>query len=115
MHAGYLSEAEALVHPDRHLVPSGIGVEGMTPEVGPNIRLARHDTVVLASDGLTDNVYESEIVEALRKGPLVEQLNGLVELTRGRMAAADDSVDVDTGELAIGKPDDLTVIAIRRR
>lgn len=111
VHAGLLSEEDALVHPERHLVSNGIGIEGMTIQVGPKVRLARRDTIVLASDGLTDNVFEAEIVETLRKGPLSRQLDRLVHMTRERMDAALSAPESD----AIGKPDDLTVIAVRRR
>lgn len=109
LHAGLLSEEDALRHPERHLVSNGIGIENMTIQVGPKIAFARRDTLVLASDGLTDNVFETEIVEALRKGPLDRQLEVLATMARDRMRAAICRGD----ESELGKPDDLTALAVR--
>lgn len=42
----------------------------MRIDVGSALQLAPRDTVLLASDGLSDNLHVSEIVERIRKGPL---------------------------------------------
>lgn len=107
--SGVLTESEALAHPDRNLVASGLGVRGMTAQVGSREPLLPGDTVVLATDGLTDNVFEEEILEAFRGGSLERGVATLVELARVRM---EGPIPGPEG-LTIGKPDDLTVLAMR--
>lgn len=109
--AGVLTELEALLHPERHLVSSGVGVEGMTIEVGPKTPLRARDVILLCSDGLTDNVFEAEIIEGMRRGPLPESLLRTADLATERMI---DPFRIPTGH-AIGKADDMTIVAIRRR
>ena len=112
--AGLLSEEEALHHPERHIVSNGIGIDGMSIHVGPRIPLARRDTLVLATDGVTDNAREAEIVDALRRGPAVTGVGALVATCVDRMerAARDEPAPDDR---LLGKPDDLTLLALRRR
>ena len=65
-----------------------------------------HDTVLLASDGLFDNLFIDEIVNTIRSGPLVAAADRLVERVQARMqgqGAADQPC----------KPDDLTVVLFR--
>jgi serine/threonine protein phosphatase PrpC len=78
----------------------------MRVEVGPAVQLAARDTVLLASDGLFDNLYSDEIVAAIRTGPLVAAADRLVERVQARMKGADKS-DKPC------KPDDLTVVLFR--
>ncbi len=55
---------------------------------GPAHRMAPRDTLLLASDGLFDNLLPDEIVEAIRSGPL-DQLNRLAcRSGPGRMATS---------------------------
>lgn len=68
--AGMLSEREALAHADRHLVSNAVGAEDMRIEIGPELSLSRRDTVLVASDGIFDNLLERELVELIRKGPI---------------------------------------------
>jgi serine/threonine protein phosphatase PrpC len=104
--AGLLDRGEALHHEDLHLVSNLLGTQDMRIELGATVNLARRDTVVLASDGLSDNVHLDEIVERVRKGPLHRAVDELAALGRKRMEAP--------AEGAPSKPDDLTFIAIRR-
>jgi len=105
--AGFLDRGEALHHEDLHIVSNLLGTQDMRIELGATLRLAARDTVVLASDGLSDNVHLDEIVERVRKGPLDRAVDELAELGRQRMEAPEEG--------APSKPDDLTFIAIRRR
>ncbi len=105
--AGLLDAGDALHHEDLHIVSNLLGAKDMRIELGATLSLARRDTVVLASDGLSDNLHLDEIVERMRKGPLLRALDGLADLGRRRMQAPSDG--------APSKPDDLTFIAIRRR
>ncbi len=103
--SGILDEEEALYHEERHIVSNVIGSAEMRIEVGIPYRLARRDTLVLASDGLSDNLSVAEIVEAARKGPLLEVTRRLSSLALARMNG-----EVDRGP---SKPDDLTFILFR--
>jgi PPM family protein phosphatase len=106
--AGLLDEDEAVQHDQRHVLFNVVGSSDMRVEVGPVLQLAIHDTVLLASDGLFDNLYIDEIVETIRSGPLVAAADKLVERVQARMQATET-----TGEPC--KPDDLTVVLFRPR
>ncbi len=103
--SGLLSETDALHHEDRHLVSNAVGSDGMRIEVGPVLRLRLRDTVVLASDGLFDNLHTDEIVEQVRKGPLLRALRSLVGACDERMCHPTEGVP--------SKPDDLTCVVFR--
>jgi serine/threonine protein phosphatase PrpC len=105
--AGLLDRGEALHHEDLHLVSNLLGAQDMRIELGAPLGLSTRDTVVLASDGLSDNLHLDEIVERVRKGPLHRAVDELAALGRKRMQ--------EQSEGAPSKPDDLTFIAIRRR
>jgi serine/threonine protein phosphatase PrpC len=106
LEAGMLDEAEAMHHAERHVVSNTIGAADMRIEVGPTVRLAPRDTLLLATDGLFDNLHTEEIVERIRKGPLPHAVRRLVEDCRRRMQTAEEGQP--------SKPDDLTFIAFRR-
>jgi serine/threonine protein phosphatase PrpC len=103
--AGLLDEAEAMHHAQRHVVSNVVGMDTMHVEVGPALPLAPNDTVLLATDGLDDNLRVAEIVEIARKGPLADATLGLADAALSRMSEARD------GEPS--KPDDLTLILFR--
>ncbi len=103
--SGLLDETEAMNHADRHLVSNMLGAADMRIEVGSTIELARYDTLLLASDGLFDNLHLHEIVERIRKGPLEKVISILAEYCRDRMQGGRDGQP--------SKPDDLTFIAFR--
>jgi serine/threonine protein phosphatase PrpC len=103
--AGLLDEDKAMHHAQRHLVSNVLGAPDMRIEVGSQRRIAPRDTLVLASDGLSDNLRTDEIVALLRTGPLDAACDRLAELARARMYAPSD------GEPS--KPDDLTFVAFR--
>lgn len=99
--AGLLSESDARVHEDRHVVSNIVGSKEMTIDIGSLHPLAPRDTILIASDGLFDNIAPDRVGQLLRKQPLRTAANELVARCRDRMI---------TG----GKPDDLTVVAWRR-
>jgi serine/threonine protein phosphatase PrpC len=78
----------------------------MRIDVGAELRLQARDTILLASDGLMDNVHLSEIIERIRKGPLEAAAERLVALARHRMAAPATAQP--------SKPDDLSLILFRK-
>lgn len=103
--AGVLDEAQAMTHDERHIVSNLIGTREMRIEVGPLLTLHAFDTVVVASDGLFDNLGVDEVGELVRKGPLLENAKELVLAAQRRMAA----------ELGPSKPDDLSFVILRAR
>lgn len=103
--AGVIDVDEAMYHEDRHLVTNVIGSADMRIEVGSSAALAPRDTLLVASDGLIDNLYLEEIVERIRKGPLWAAAEGLYHKARRRM------IDPDPGHPS--KADDLTFILFR--
>ncbi|MEM9401523.1 MAG: protein phosphatase 2C domain-containing protein [Pseudomonadota bacterium] len=105
--AGYLDEYIALFHPERHLVSNFVGTIDMTIEVGPSVSMRPLDTLVVASDGLTDNLFRDEVIELARKGPLLEAREQLVGTAQERMLAPLSGCP--------SKPDDLSLIVFRRR
>ncbi len=105
LEAGLLDEREAILHADRHLLSNALGHESMHVEVGVPLDLQPKDTVVIASDGLFDNLHTQEIAQRARRGRIEDAVSSLVELCRARMLDADGTLP--------SKPDDLTVVAYR--
>jgi serine/threonine protein phosphatase PrpC len=104
--AGLLDENEAMHHEERHLVSNLVGAADMRIEMGSRVKLAPRDTVLLASDGLVDNLDPSEITAAVRVGPLDRAAIRLVETARERMHAPREGQP--------SKLDDLTFILYRQ-
>jgi serine/threonine protein phosphatase PrpC len=104
--AGFLDEREALHHEERHLVSNFIGTSDMRMDIGASIELQSRDTVLVASDGLTDNIHMHEIIELMRTGPLEESLDAIVSLALRRMTVE--------SKRQPSKPDDLSIILFRK-
>jgi serine/threonine protein phosphatase PrpC len=104
--AGFLDEREALHHEDRHLVSNFLGTSDMRIDVGAGVELRPLDTVLVASDGLTDNVHLDETIDFIRKGQLAESARSVVDLATRRMTAAKNGQP--------SKPDDLSLILFRK-
>ncbi len=104
--AGFLDERLALHHAERHLVSNFLGMSDMRIDVGAMLELKPRDTVILASDGLTDNVHFDEIIERVRKGPLDRAAEAVVDLAHRRMACDHSGKPC--------KPDDLSLILYRK-
>ena len=102
--SGMLCATEAMHHEDRHIVSNVVGDPRMRIEIGPSIALGQRDTVLIASDGLFDNLSIAEVVERIRKGKLPASLASLTDLAHARMLGIENQPC---------KPDDLSVIAIR--
>ena len=103
--AGLMNEEDAIHHEERHVISNVIGSDQMRIEIGAPIEMALRDTLVLASDGLLDNLLPNEIVDFVRSGPLDRAVRAMVDEALRRMTA-------EGGEKP-SKPDDLTVIAYR--
>jgi len=105
--SGLLDEDEAIHHEERHLISNVVGAEDMSIEIGSLRKLDKHDTVIVASDGLFDNLYLSEITELIRKGDLEHAAIQLVALAQQRMQ--EKVADLPC------HPDDLTFILFRHQ
>jgi hypothetical protein len=97
-------------------VSNTIGSPDMRIEVGPEIELARYDTLLIASDGLFDNLHVDEIIGHIRAGAVPRATRRLVEQSRERMGSSKSPADPEErgGALVPSKPDDLTFIVFRR-
>lgn len=104
--AGMLDQRDALHHEDRHLVSNFLGTSEMRIDMGAGVELRPRDTVLIASDGLTDNVHLDEIIERIRKGPLTDAAAALTSLASRRMGNAEGKQP--------SKPDDLSLILFRK-
>jgi serine/threonine protein phosphatase PrpC len=103
--AGVISEEEAIHHEDRHLVSNVLGTHDTHIEIGPRRRMTPRDTLLVASDGLFDNLHTEEIVDLVRKGPLPAAAAALAAAAAQRMEHPDSDHP--------SKPDDLTFILFR--
>lgn len=104
--AGILDENEAMHHEERHLISNAVGSPGMYIEIGSALEMAAMDTLVVATDGLFDNLHAEEIVGICRKGKLAEAGRNLASTCRARM--------LEPKEGQPCKPDDLSFILYRR-
>jgi len=104
--SGLLDVDEAVHHEERHLVSNVVGAPDMRIEIGAARRIAKRDTLILASDGLFDNLYQDEIVEVIRKGDLHDCARQLVSRSYERMTQQQPELP--------SHPDDLTFILYRR-
>ena len=100
-----LDEKAAMIHPNRHVISNIIGMPDMWIEIGGPIQLADLDTVILASDGLWDNLYRDEVVRLVGNRSLIEAADGIFRMVTERMKREPGS--------EFGKPDDLSFILYR--
>ena len=105
--SGLLDEEEAVHHEERHVVSNVVGSPQMHVEIGFPRPLARRDTVLVASDGIFDNFLPDEIVELIRKGPLLDAAAALDAEVSRRMACGREGQP--------SKPDDATFLLFRLR
>lgn len=103
--SGMIDEAAAMHHEDRHMISNVIGESDMRIEIGPPVKMAPRDTLLLASDGLFDNLLPEEIVEHARRGPVGTAVSRLAEQAIFRMTDAHTETP--------SKPDDLSIITFR--
>ena len=98
--AGMLDEEEAVHHEERHIVSNVVGAADMSISIGTTLQVAARDTLLLASDGLFDNLYMEEIVEIIRKGPLEKSADNLVSLCQLRMQHPQQGVPSHADDLS---------------
>lgn len=105
--AGILDEEQAIMHDERHLVSNVVGDANMHIDVSTNLVLAADETLLIATDGLFDNLQKSEIIEIIRAGELDGCGQSLVDRATERMF--EQKVDGPS------KFDDLSFILFRLR
>ncbi len=101
--AGVLDEQESLHHDERHLVSNVVGSAEMHISIGTTLQMQTHDTLLIASDGVFDNLQKDEIIETIRKGRLPDCAELLKDQTCRRMTDQHDP----------WKPDDYSFILYR--
>ncbi len=104
--SGLIDQRDALHHQERNLISNFVGSRTMRIEIGPSLQMAKRDTVLIASDGLCDNLFLDEIVDVIRAGQLPRQTQRMIDLARDRMSRTQSGLP--------SKPDDLSVICFRQ-
>ncbi len=107
LEAGVLSEDEAMTHEDRHIVSNVVGTRECFIEVGMRRKMAKRDTLVLASDGIFDNLHVDEACDLIRNGQLETAATRLAQRAQERMNSP-------TCDDQPSKPDDATFVLFRR-
>lgn len=103
---GLLTPEQAMHHHQRHYVSNYMGSQEMNVDVSPPTRLQLRDTLVMASDGLFDNLMDREVVWEVRQRNIRRVTQRLIDLSRDRMRRG--------GRIGkASKPDDLTVLVFR--
>ncbi len=105
--AGMLEEHEAIDHAERHLVSNYLGSDAMHVEVGSGRKLSGRDGLLVASDGVLDNLLLDEIVGLLKRGTAAKAAMQIAALASQRMREPQDGQP--------HKPDDLTLIVFSQR
>lgn len=105
--SGILNADEAIEHEDRHIVSNLVGTAEMRIDLGSFVAIKPRDTVLLASDGVFDNLHMNEIVACIRTGTIEEAAVKLATRCRKRMTTTNNGRP--------SKPDDLTVLVYRPR
>jgi len=103
--SGMIDEESAMYHVKRHLISNAIGLDEMHLEIGQPYTLAQHDTLLLASDGLFDNLFKQEIIKIICHGDLLECGKQLVDVVARRMQIQQTDQP--------HKPDDMSFILFR--
>lgn len=103
--AGLLDNASAIEHPDNHYIYNLIGDGNLNVEISSPLSLLRRDTVLLASDGLYDNILLKDLVNYIR-------CKKTESVTRQLSECIKKQVNPVTGDALI-KEDDVSFIIVR--
>jgi serine/threonine protein phosphatase PrpC len=105
--AGLIHQDDAIDHVDRNIVSNMVGSPEMRIEIGSPLCLRPRDRLLVATDGVFDNLSFDELVEHIRKGPIDECCSKLTATCHARMTAP------KPGEPS--KPDDVSMILFSRQ
>lgn len=102
--SGLLGPDQALHHDDLNLVSSLVGGRDVRIELGSWTALKTHETLLVATDGLLDNLYRREIGKMVASPKLKDVSSKLSECARSRMLDPRSK---------LSKPDDCTFALFR--
>ena len=116
MRHGEMTEEEAAVHPQRHILTRALGVSAQVEADMWELELRSGDRVLLCSDGLTNEVGSDEIADILREVDDPEQAaQQLVDAANGHGGADNITVvvvDVQVGEEGDGATAKVTPLGL---
>lgn len=75
--AGLLEPHQETEHEDRHYLTNYVGTTEMRIDISTTIESAKFDTLLLCSDGLTDNLSIEDITAVIRAGSIEKCLQNL--------------------------------------
>ncbi len=105
MRHGEMTEEEAAVHPQRHILTRALGVSAQVEADMWQLELRTGDRVVLCSDGLTNEVGSDEMAAILREfDDPGEAAQRLVEAANHHGGA--DNITVVVVDVQVGEPGD---------
>ena len=99
LRAGAIPPEAAATHPQRHVVTRAIGMENQVLADSRSITMAAGDSLILASDGLSDVMDATDIFQVVAPASTAD------EMARMLVAAA----------LARATADNVTVVVLRHR
>lgn len=99
-----LIDPDQLDHPDRHLISNVIGASDMRIEIGPIHELSKRDHIILCTDGLTDNLPLSDIMNMTQTSSFDALCDSLSLEIQNRFSSEKENKV---------KFDDTTIITIR--
>ncbi|MDH5541763.1 MAG: protein phosphatase 2C domain-containing protein [Nitrospinota bacterium] len=103
LESGIIAGSELENHDEKHIVSNIVGSDDMRIEIGSFITLDARDTVLLTTDGVTDNLTLERIIEIIRKGDLESVRENLSEQAKMNMENSDEGFH----------PDDISFILFR--
>lgn len=105
--AGMLEPDQTHHHDERHLLSNCVGSREMRVEIGAPVAMADRDTLLLATDGVLENIERRDLIAQIRSGPLIQAATDLQARLRLTMAGADPKLPAH--------PDDATALLFRLR
>lgn len=103
--AGMLEPSETHHHDERHLLSNCVGSRDMRVEVGAPVAMSARDTLLLATDGVLENIERRDLIDQIRAGSLLQAATDLQARLRLTMAGADPKLPAH--------PDDATALLFR--
>lgn len=103
--AGMLEPSETHHHDERHLLSNCVGSREMRVEIGAPVLMATRDTLLLATDGVLENIERRDLIDQIRIGPLLQAATNLQARLRLTMAGVDPKLPAH--------PDDATALLFR--
>ena len=117
MRHGEMTEAEAAIHPQRHILTRALGVSSEVEADMWELHLRTGDRLLLCSDGLSNEVGTDEMAEILGAVDDPEEAaHRLVEVANEHGGSDNITVvivDVQVGEQGNGKPSVATPLGVR--